>query len=353
MTNVQHRRSTINDIDLQQQQHINDPPPIPLMSIIIPPTEYSYTQSTSYETSIDEPIHSSLITPITISDDNILSISPNQIDISKFHFAHVIKVPHGTNLIASNNQSTTVCINSIGNIIHLITPTGYYIRSSRWPETENKIMDLLWCEILQVYLITTSKSLYTLKYDLNQTLLIEKLLNYPDYYLSKKIFIACNSYRLYIHDQSSKFIDVYTLQFIHLHTKQLPDCIINNQIEEFSCSNSFLILYYKYISNKFIILDPITMIIKYEFDLSYKIISSIRCFDNENILIFIGMKQDKENRLVFLNLEYMNKENKIQEIIIEKTIEHDEQFIYLLPNCRDLMILNIIAARIQYLKYRS
>ncbi|CAF0931223.1 unnamed protein product [Rotaria sordida] len=347
MTNVQHH-SKINDIDLQQ--YINNPLPIPLMSISVPPTEDPHIESSSYQ-----PIYSSSIPLISISDDNILSTSTliNRIDISKFHFAHVIKVPHGTNLLASDNQLTTVCINSIGNIIHLITLTGYYIRSSRWPETENKIIDILWCEILQVYLVATSKSLYMLKYDSNQTLLIEKLFDYPHYYLSEKIFVACNSYRLYIHDPSTKLIDVYTLQFVHLHTKQLPGSIIINQIEGFFCSDSFLILHYKQTPNKIIILDPVTMIIKYEFDLSYMTISSIRCFDNENTLIFTGIRQDGENRLVFLNFEYINKETKIQDIIAEKAIEHDEQFVYLLPNCRDLMILNVNAARVQYLKYHS
>ncbi|CAF2989362.1 unnamed protein product [Rotaria sp. Silwood2] len=352
MANARHH-SKINDIDLQE--HVNNSLPIPLMSIIIAPTEYSHTQSESNATSIDKPIYSSSTASISLSDDNILSTSTlsNRFDISKLHFAHVIKVPHGTNLIASDNQLTTVCINSIGNIIHLITPTGYYIRSSRWPETENKILNLLWCEILQVYLVSTSKSLYTLKYDSNQMFLVKKSLDFPDYYLSNKVFIACNSYRLYIHDQSSKLIDVYTLQFIHLHTKQLPDCLINNQIKSFSCSDSFLILHYEQIPNKLIILDPIIMTIKYEFDLSYKTISSIRCFDNEYTLVFIGIRQDGENRLVFLNFEYINKENKIQEIIVEKAIEHNEEFVCLLPNCQDLMILNLIAARVQYLKYCS
>jgi hypothetical protein len=207
------------------------------------------------------------------------------------------------------------------------------------------------CEILQVYLVATSKSLYTFKYDSNQSLLVEKCLDFP--YSSLKVFITCNSYRLYIHNQSTKFIDVYTLQFAHLHTKQLPDSIIHNQIEAFSCSDSFLVLTYKEITNKIIILDPITMIIEYEIDLLYKTISSIRCFDDENTLVFIGMKQNEENRLIFLNFGNENEASEMQQIIVEKAIEHDEQFVYLLPNCRDLMILNVNAARVQYLKYRS
>lgn len=95
------------------------------------------------------------------------------------------------------------------------------------------------------------------------------------------------------------------------------------------------------------------MIIEYQFDLSYKNISSIQCFDNENTLVMIGMKQNGENRLIFLNFETENEDNVMQQMIVEKSIEHDEQFIYLLPNCRDLMILNVNTARIQYLKYRS
>ncbi len=209
------------------------------------------------------------------------------------------------------------------------------------------------CEILQVYLAITSKSLYTLKYDSNQSLLVEKCLDFPPYYSSFKIFIACNSYRLYIHSQSTKSIDVYTLQFAHLHTKQLPDSIINNnQIEVFSCSDSFLVLNYKEMNNKIIILDPTTMRIEYEFDLFYKNITSIRCSDNENTLVLIGMKQDGENRLIFLNFGNENEASEMQQTIVEKAIEHDQQFVYLLPNCRDLMILNVDAARVQYVKYR-
>ena len=45
------------------------------------------------------------------------------------------------------------------------------------------------------------------------------------------------------------------------------------------------------------------MIIEYEFDLLSKNTSSIQCFDDENTLEFIGMKQDGENRFIFLNFE--------------------------------------------------
>ena len=85
------------------------PVPVPLMSLVIPAKE----------------------TPITI-------------DLSKFHFAHVIKVPHGTSFVASDNHSSTLCINASGNIIHLITPTGYHIRSIRWSETEATIIGVFW-----------------------------------------------------------------------------------------------------------------------------------------------------------------------------------------------------------------
>ena len=90
------------------------------------------------------------------------------------------------------------------------------------------------------------------------------------------------------------------------------------------------------------------MTIEYEFNLLYKNISSIQSFDNENSLILIGMKSNNENRLIFLNF---NNEN--QQIIVEKGLERDDKFVYLLPNCQDLMIFNVNAARIQYLKYRS
>ena len=209
------------------------------------------------------------------------------------------------------------------------------------------------CETLQVYLAVTSTSVYTLKYDSNQSFILKKSLDFPLYYSSSKIFIACNSYRLYIHGHPAPSIDIYTLQFAHLHTKQLPDCIVNNQIEAFACSDSFLIFNYKTNTNKLIILDPTTMIIEYEFDLSYQHISSIRCFDDENTLVFIGVKQDGEYRLVFFTYGNENEANEMQQTVVEKAIERDQQFICLLPNCRDLMILNVNTARVQYLKYRS
>jgi hypothetical protein len=165
--------------------------------------------------------------------------------------------------------------------------------------------------------------------------------------------MACNSYRLYIYGQSTKLIDVYTLQFAHLHTKQLPDHIINNQIKAFACSDSFLVFISKQITNKLVIIEPTTMSIEYEYDLLYESISSLQCFDNENTLVLIGMRQDGENRLIFLNFGNESEANEMHQIIVEKGLGRSEQFVYLLPNCRDLMILNTIAARVQYLKYRS
>lgn len=131
---------------MNAQQNLLNQSPMPLMSMVLSPVELSRSRSLSCRTSISEPSYSSLPTPVSISDDNFSTTSTlvDRVDISKYHFAHVIKVPHGTNLIASDHQSTTVCINSTGNIIHLITPTGYHIRSSRWPESERKIIDLLW-----------------------------------------------------------------------------------------------------------------------------------------------------------------------------------------------------------------
>jgi len=95
------------------------------------------------------------------------------------------------------------------------------------------------------------------------------------------------------------------------------------------------------------------MIIEYQLDLSYQNISSLQCFDDENTLVLIGMKQNGENRLIFLNFGNENEASDMQQMIVEKAIERDAQFVYLLPNCRDLMILNVITARVQYLKYRS
>ena len=117
-----------------------------LMSMTTSPAECPQRRSSSRRTSISEPMSSSPTPPILVSTDKISSASPfiDRIDISKFHFAHVIRVPYGTNLIASDNQLTSLCINPTGNIIHLITPTGYHIRSSRWPRTEKMIVDLHW-----------------------------------------------------------------------------------------------------------------------------------------------------------------------------------------------------------------
>jgi hypothetical protein len=69
---------------------------------------------------------------ISIDDNNISSASTviDSIHISKFHFTHVIKVLQGTNLLQSDNESTTIYSNSIGDLTHLITPIGYHIRSS-------------------------------------------------------------------------------------------------------------------------------------------------------------------------------------------------------------------------------
>ena len=219
-------------------------------------------------------------------------------------------------------------------------------------------MDFLYCvfrcETLQVYLAATSKSLYTFTYDSNQTLLVEKGLDFPPSFYSSKISIACNSYRLYIHSQSANSIDVYTLQFAHLHSKRLSDSIVNYPIEAFSCSDSYLVMSYKEMNNKLVILDPITMITEYEFGLSYAKISSLRCFNDETTLVFIGMRQDGENRLVFFNFGNDNDANEISPpMIVEKTIERDVELVCLLPNCQDLMILNVNASRVQYLKYRS
>ena len=95
------------------------------------------------------------------------------------------------------------------------------------------------------------------------------------------------------------------------------------------------------------------MSVEYEYDLLYESISSLRCFDNENTLVFIGMRQDGENRLIFLNFGNESEANEMNQIIVEKGLGRNDQFVYLLPNCRDLLILNTIAARVQYLKYRS
>lgn len=176
------------------------------------------------------------------------------------------------------------------------------------------------------------------------------MIDFPNNYSSLKAFVAFNSYRLYIHHQSTNVIDIYTLQLVHFQTKQLPDCIINQQIAAFSCSDSFIILHYKHIPNKFVILNPIKMIIEYQLDISYNAISSLNCLNNENTLVFIGIREDGENRLIFLSFGIKSTENKIEHIIVEKSINHNDQLVSLLPRSRDLIILDITAARVQYLK---
>jgi hypothetical protein len=36
-----------------------------------------------------------------------------------------------------------------------------------------------------------------------------------------------------------------------------------------------------------------------------------------------------------------NEASEIQQTIVEKAIEYDEQFVYRLPNCRDLMMFHV------------
>ena len=100
--------------------------------------------SVSLQESLDRTLSPVPLMSLVIPAREPVIIDPTALDLSKFHFAHVIKVPHGTTLVASDEQSSTVCINCSGNIIHLITPTGYHIRSIRWPETEATIIDLFW-----------------------------------------------------------------------------------------------------------------------------------------------------------------------------------------------------------------
>ena len=52
------------------------------------------------------------------------------------------------------------------------------------------------------------------------------------------------------------------------------------------------------------------MLIQYENDLSFISISLMRRFDDENALVFIGMKQDGENRLLFFN--FKNEMKKVK-----------------------------------------
>lgn len=143
MTANQHNAKMMDCI---KEENIIYSPPVPLMSIITSSTENPYTSCSISQAPIHDSICYTVTPTISAFLDNPSSVSTSleRTDTSKFQFAHIIKVPRGTNLIASDNQSTTVCINTTGNIIHLITPTGYHIRSLRWNEVENKITDLLW-----------------------------------------------------------------------------------------------------------------------------------------------------------------------------------------------------------------
>ncbi|CAF1050690.1 unnamed protein product [Adineta ricciae] len=344
MTHVQ-QNSECNDFYWQSHSS-----PIPLMSVSVPPTAFPSRLSSSCQTSISEPICSSPTAPTSIIIDNISLTSTviHQIDISKYYFAHVIKVPHGTNLLASNNQTTTLCVNSVDNIIHLITPTGYNIRSLRWPNAEEIVEHLFWCDTIQSYLAMTSKSLYTLQYNTNQSFRIEKSLGLPSKPSSTSNLIACNSYRLYIYNQS---IEIYTLQFNHLHTKQLPKELNQHEMKAFTCSDSYLIFYYEHLTNKFAVLDSTTLTIKYQFELSYQNISSLHYLD-ENTLTFIGVRKDGKNRVILYQFND-DEECETQPVIMEKSINQEQQIVQLLPNCHDLIILNVDSSRVQYLKCRS
>jgi len=63
------------------------------------------------------------------------------------------------------------------------------------------------------------------------------------------------------------------------------------------------------------------MIIEYEFDLSYKNSSCMWCFDYENTLVFIDIKQDEENRLIcFYILDMKMKHVKYKKWLLKKPL---------------------------------
>lgn len=204
------------------------------------------------------------------------------------------------------------------------------------------------CEALQVYLAATSISLYTMKYDLHQALSIEKCLDFPQRETSLSLLITGNSYRLYLHYQSRHCIEIYTLQFTHLHSKDLPQGFVDQQIEAMSSSDSYLVCHCRGSASKLIVLDPTSMVIVQEIDSSFKRIASLRCFNDENTSVFIGIRHDGERRLVFLTI---GREEQ-SKMMVEKAIERDDDLVCVLPRCRDLILVNPVAARLQYVKYR-
>ena len=204
------------------------------------------------------------------------------------------------------------------------------------------------CEALQVYLAATSISLYTLRYDLHQSLSIEKCLDFPEREASLSLLISGNSYRLYLHYQSRQCIEIYTLQFAHLHSKELPLGFVDQRIEAMSSSDSYLVCYCRGSTSKLIVLDPTSMVIVQEIDLSFDRIASLRCFNDEDSLVFIGIRQDGERRLVFVNIDREEQ----SKVLVEKAIERDDDLVCVLPRCRDLILVNPLAARLQYVKYR-
>ena len=142
-----------------------------------------------------------------------------------------------------------------------------------------------------------------------------------------------------------------TGQFNHLHTKQLPKELRQYEMKALTCSDSYLIFYYEYLTNQFAVLDSTTLTIKYKFELSYQDISSLHCLD-ENSLAFIGVRKDGQKRVIFYQFSD-DEECEAQPVVMEKSINQEYQTVQLLPNCHDLIILNVDSSRVQYLKYRS
>ncbi len=105
--------------------------------------------------------------PISIDDNNISSTSTviDSIPISKFHFTHVIKVLQGTNLLQSDNESTAIYSNSIGNLTHFSkTPisssanSGSSHRNYTEPFRDSKILENLCISHIESCFISQVKS---------------------------------------------------------------------------------------------------------------------------------------------------------------------------------------------------
>ena len=61
---------------------------------------------------------------------------------------------------------------------------------------------------------------------------------------------------------------------------------------------------------------------------------------NHQFLLFV-FSQDEENCLIFKDFRNENEANEMQQMIVENALRLDKQFISILPNCRDWIMVNV------------